>query len=385
MKSFLSREKAVKKEKVKYFCMGLVFCRSLFLLFLIISCSKPVYKIGFIGTLSGHGASLGVNGRNGALLYFGDLNERGGINGRKIEMLTYDCKSDYREAERGVEELYDKGVKLIIGHMTSGEAVNAVKKADELKIPIISASISSNEYSNIDDYLIRITSSNEMQGIKLAEHALSRKIKSASIVYDSRNNIFTRPIINSFSETFEEDGVILGVHKIGNDDFFELEKTVLNIISENPDAVLALNDAIVNAKISQYLRIHGSNSLIIMSTWSLMGALIENGGDSVEGSVHASLYRIDMEEPTYADFKNKYNEKYNEFPNFSGLFGYESAMFVSEILKKSGSRRDIMKTIKGIDVFKGIQQDIYLGYYKDGIRDITLYEIKNGAFVRVYE
>ena len=78
--------------KVQPFCLGKGLILLLILVFSLTlsACSDAPVKIGFSGTLKGKYSDLGVQGRNGALLAVEEINDAGGLDGRKLELLVRD-------------------------------------------------------------------------------------------------------------------------------------------------------------------------------------------------------------------------------------------------------------------------------------------------------
>ena len=60
---------------------------------------QPI-KIGYTGSLSAFNSDLGISGRNGATLAVRDINEAGGILGKKLMLVS---KDDFGDSDRAVE------------------------------------------------------------------------------------------------------------------------------------------------------------------------------------------------------------------------------------------------------------------------------------------
>src|SRR5881396_4365887 len=85
------------------------------------SAQKPI-KVGFPIILSGPGALFGEPASKGAQMFVDEINAKGGVLGRKIELLTRDSKADANEAVRVSRELILKeNVDFLVGTLTSAE------------------------------------------------------------------------------------------------------------------------------------------------------------------------------------------------------------------------------------------------------------------------
>ena len=95
---------------------------------------KPI-KVGFPMILSGPGALFGEPALKGAQMYVDELNAKGGVLGRKIELLPRDTKGNADEAVRVSRELILKeNVDFLVGTLTSAEgpAVSVVAKENKI-------------------------------------------------------------------------------------------------------------------------------------------------------------------------------------------------------------------------------------------------------------
>src|SRR5678815_6034788 len=82
---------------------------------------KPI-KVGFPMILSGPGALFGDPASKGAQMYVDELNAKGGVLGRKIELIVRDSKADANEAVRVAREMILKdNVDFLVGTLTSAE------------------------------------------------------------------------------------------------------------------------------------------------------------------------------------------------------------------------------------------------------------------------
>src|SRR5690242_5356041 len=90
-----------------------------------IAASEPI-RIGFLPALTGPSSSTGVAMNRGTNLAVDVINAAGGVNGRKIELITRDTQSDPTKAVNGVAELTGRQkVNLVWGPLNSGEALAA--------------------------------------------------------------------------------------------------------------------------------------------------------------------------------------------------------------------------------------------------------------------
>jgi branched-chain amino acid transport system substrate-binding protein len=95
-------------------------------------------KIGFITSLTGTNARFGEAHQRGYQLAVEEINAKGGVLGKKIELVIEDDASKPEQAQLAVEKLInDKGMNLLIGAYSSASTLQAAAKAEENKVPMI--------------------------------------------------------------------------------------------------------------------------------------------------------------------------------------------------------------------------------------------------------
>ena len=99
--------------------------------------TKEPIKVGVNVELSGGVASYGTNCRNGVVLAFDEINKAGGVDGRTIDYVIMDCKSDSAEATNVAARLVGQKVVALIGPLVTGSVLGAEPIASKNKIPLI--------------------------------------------------------------------------------------------------------------------------------------------------------------------------------------------------------------------------------------------------------
>ena len=99
--------------------------------------SEPI-KVGYLPALTGPSSSTGVGINRGVQLGIEAINAAGGVNGRKIELVSRDTQSDPTKAVNAVAELTQRQkVAMIFGPVNSGEALAATPLIARDKVPML--------------------------------------------------------------------------------------------------------------------------------------------------------------------------------------------------------------------------------------------------------
>ena len=104
------------------------------------SAASSTLKVGLMGPYTGQVAQYGLAIRNGAELYTKQFNEKGGANGKTIELMIEDEKGDSTEAKNVYEKMLDAGCVAILGDVTSTPSVAVAQISANDNMPLVSAS-----------------------------------------------------------------------------------------------------------------------------------------------------------------------------------------------------------------------------------------------------
>src|SRR5690606_8220284 len=133
-------------------------------------------KIGINYELSGKVATYGQSSVEGIELAIEEINEAGGINGKKIIPVKYDTKSEPAEATTLATRLITQDkVVMILGPATSGSFKAQIPVAEKNRIPVISGSATDDsvtvDASGVKEYAFRICFTDSYQGTAMASYA----------------------------------------------------------------------------------------------------------------------------------------------------------------------------------------------------------------------
>ena len=377
-------EKRPKDPSAKCPFYGLaVFILSI-LISAAIGCEKkenPI-KVGFVGCLTGRLSDLGTAGRNGVILAVEEINSRGGINGRPVELITKDDKQNPEEALRVDRELIDEGAVAIIGHMTSAMSMAVLPFINKEEILMISPTTSTNKLTGIDDYFIRMMPPNKSETDHLARHGFKvMGLKKMAAIYDLSNRAYGEGFLNNFRDGFQDlGGKIIHVETFTSGKDMDFVKSADSMLKSDPDGVLIVTGCLDAAMICQRIRKAGSKVPILSCGWAMTADLIHDGGPTVEGVIFSQLFNRESRQKTYLEFRKRFEERFGEAPNFAAAHGYEAALALFKALSKNADPKELKATILQQDTFEGVQEDFKVDKYGDPQRKRFLVTVKNGQF-----
>lgn len=344
--------------------------------------NRPI-KIGYSSGTTGILSEVGVDGRNSFLLKIKEVNEAGGINGRRVEAVVMDDQNDPEMVSKVHESFDAQGVDFIVGHIISAldEVVLKEAKADKL---ILSASMSSPNMDGIDDNFIRLTASYTEQVVHLSESLVEEGVESLTVVYDLRNKAYAEGFYKKMLEVYP--GEIEMAYSIGSEESLS-EDEITNLIAEKPtEGILLITPAVETARFAQLLQTKDVDIAKYSVSWSMTNDLFVEGGKAVEGMRFIYIVYSDAYSQAYDSFRNNYIDTYGTEPSTICFNTYEMISVLVEVLETEGST-DVGKIKAGIvgHEFDGLTGNLIIDPYGDRKQIFTMYEAKDEAFIQIEE
>ena len=207
------------------------------------SSSGDVIKIGANLEISGAVATYGASIGDGAKLAIEEINANGGINGRQLELVVVDNKSENAEATSAAIRLAEQEkVVAMLAPATSGNTVATVPIAEKYKVPVVTGSgtapnVTVNEDGSVNEYAFRTCFIDPFQGTVAANFATNELgAKNVAIFADNASD-YAKGLAASFKETIEANGgtVVSEEAYVAKD--VDFKATLTNIKSKNPDFI----------------------------------------------------------------------------------------------------------------------------------------------------
>ncbi len=345
------------------------------------SCSQQsTLVIGFAGGLSASSYDLGVSGMYGAMMAVEDINEKGGVLGRKLEIIFKNDANTPEGALKVDQEFVDEGIKIIIGHMTSGVADASVRYANENGVLLVSPTIAAAHLNQLDDALIRLIPDNLTQADsiwKVFEYKQSKKI---AIVLSSTNYVFAQQITDRIREASSRDIIIDTLLHQGGEE--GISATSRELINQGYDGVALLLPAEQVSKYAQYFRKFDYHPTVALPAWSMTSELYRLGGVSVEGFYAVNYVDFGADSPDETLFIEQYALRYGHEATFASILSYDAVQLVVQAMNGSGStepekvKREILRGRR----YSGLGGVFEIDAFGDTTRAIGIFVVRDGRF-----
>lgn len=102
--------------------------------------SGDTIKVGVLGPLTGDVSVYGQAVVNGATLYLKQVNEKGGINGKQLEIIAMDEQGDATQAVTCFTKMCDQGITALVGDVTTTPTLAIAAESADYNMPMVTAS-----------------------------------------------------------------------------------------------------------------------------------------------------------------------------------------------------------------------------------------------------
>jgi len=302
-------------------------------------CAQDIV-IGEFASLTGSEATFGINSSNGVELAKQEINNAGGVLGRKIKTVIEDDQSKPGQPSSAVKKLIasDKAI-AIVGEIASSRSLEAAPICQEAKIPMVSPGSTNPRVTEVGDYIFRVCFIDPFQGTVMAKFALDNlKAKKVAILTDVRND-YSVGLTKYFKEYFTSHGGQVAVERSfsggGTDKDFRAQLT--SIKAAQPDAIFVPGYYTEAGLIAKQARSLGIKVPLMGGDGWDSPKLAEIGGSAMDGCFFSTHFSPQDTNPKVQDFVKKYREKFNAMPDGMAPLGYDAMMILADCIKTAGT------------------------------------------------
>ena len=338
--------------------------------------------IGEYGSLTGAQATFGQSTHNAIMMAMDEINAAGGVNGRKIKVLTEDDQSKSEEASTAVTKLISQNsVLAVLGEVASSNSIAGADVCQANKVPMITPSSTNPQVTKKGDYIFRVCFTDDYQGENIARYAATQlHIKRAAILTDVKND-YSTGLTSTIERVFTSlGGQIVGKSSYSNGDN-DFHSQLASIRATNPEAIFVPGYYTDVGQIAIQARELGMKQPLLGGDGWESPKLIEIGGRALDGSMYTNHYFYADETPVVRNFVQRYKDRYGAIPDGMAALGYDAARVLADALKRAkkldgASIRDAIAATRNFD---GVTGTITIGPDRNAVgKKIIIEEVKNG-------
>ena len=381
----------MKKKKLK---LGYLFIVLMLIAGLVTGCSdsgSKDIKVGLVYELTGSTASFGTAATNGAKLAFKEINAKGGVIGKQIQIVVADNKGEPSESANAMTKVITQDkVAVVTGFTTSSNAIAGSNVSEANKIPFVTAAATNPKVTvdektgKVKENTFRVCFIDPFQGTVAANFAINTlKTKKVAIMVDNSSD-YSKGLAKFFKDAFVKGGGIVAEEEayLQKDQDF---KTILTSIkAQNPDMIYLPGYYEEAGKIIKQARELGITVPVVGGDgWDSPKLPEIAGGDALNNTFFTNHYSVEDTSPLSKAFVDAYKKEYGQVPDAMAVLGYDAAYVIVDAIKRANSAepakiRDALAATKG---YKGAAGELTLNEFHDAVKGAVIIEFKGGKQV----
>jgi branched-chain amino acid transport system substrate-binding protein len=307
-----------------------------------IAAAQDPIRIGEVNSYTGPLASFTVPYRNGWELAVEQINAKGGVLGRKLEVISRDDGAKPADAVKFAEELVRREkVDLIAGTFLSHIGLAVADFAARNKVLFVAAEPLSDAivWAKGNDYTFRLRPSTYMQAAMLAEEAAKLPAKRWATV--APNYEYGQSAVKAFQDVLK--GLRQDVEFVGAQwpALFKLDAgaTVQALAQAKPDAIFNVTFSTDLAKLVREGQLRGlfKDRQVVSLLTGEPEYLDPLKGEAPEGWIVTGYPWQGIEDAEHKAFLDAYSKRFNDYPRAGSIVGYNTILTIAAMLEKAGS------------------------------------------------
>lgn len=352
--------------------------------------AEPI-KIGSFLTVTGPASFLGDPELKTLQMYVEDINAKGGVKDRKLELVHYDTGGKAQDAVSFVKRLIQNDkVDLIVGGTTSGDTLAVIPEVEKAGIPLISLAGGVEIVEPVKKWVFKTAHTDRMAAAKIFEDLRKRSLTKVALI--TGDGGFDKSGREQVLKLAPQYGIaIVADESYGNKDT-DMTTQLTKIRGSDAQAIINFGFGQAPAIVTKNLKQLGITLPLYQSHGVASKTFIDLAGDAAEGVrlpaaalvVAEQLLDTDPQKPVLLAYKKQYEAKHGPVSTFGG-HAYDGLFIAVGALQRVGSAdkvkvRDEIEKTKGFigtaGVFNMSPED-HMGLTLDAFKMV---EIRNGGW-----
>jgi branched-chain amino acid transport system substrate-binding protein len=345
--------------------------------------SGPIV-IGHFASMSGPQATFGISTDQAIRLAIKEKNEKGGVKGRKIELVTIDDAGKQTEAATAVTRLInDHHAVAVLGEVASSLSLAGGPIAQKSHVPMISPSSTNPDVTDVGDFIFRVCFLDDFQGWVDAKFAHDNlKAGKAAILYDQAQ-AYSSGLADYFDKSFKEMGGTIVTKQAYTGGNLEISSQLQTVKSAGADVVFLPGYYSDAGTIIRKAREAGITVPFIGGDGWDSEELPKIAGDAVNGNYYSNHYAPNDDRAEVKNFVEKYTKEYGKTPDALAALGYDAALVLFDSMERSKSLdgKDLRDAIAATKDFTGVTGTFSIDENRNAKKSAVIVEYKDGQKV----
>jgi branched-chain amino acid transport system substrate-binding protein len=319
--------------------------------------AQETLRIGYIAPLTGPGSLFGLTAKEGFTLALEDINAKGGIHGKKLDIIIYDDQSKPTAAATLAQRLMlqDK-VPLIVMATGSVDVLAAMEVTERSKMPFFICASASPVITEKGFKWIWRRSFNDKVCAELIGKLVVSKPNWKRITILSENSDWGRPPSEMLAKMIKEskDKQLLAIEFFNRGDT-DFSGQLVKIKATNPDVMVSWGYHTEGALIARQKQQLGIKAQTIGNSTMIFPEYIKLAGGAAEGVMFIVTENSYINpDPKIQAFVKRFEERFHHVPGLVTIDNYDGATTVAEVLRATGPVPEKIQNALYTMTFQGI-------------------------------
>lgn len=320
--------------------------------------------IGFIGPLTGNPSVWGVGSRNMVALAAEDINAKGGIDGKQVEVIYEDGKCAAPSAVSAFQHLHAEGVKFILGGHCSPETVGIAPLTKDGDAFLLAGLTAADGAVSTSDYAYR-TSPDTIEMTRVMAPFVQARFKKIATLTEQT------PFAKSFTTDLESAAKKLGVEVVAHEEFpanaVDLSSVVLRLKNSGADAIMISPQSPITGTAAMIsIKGLGITLPVFGNTLFVSQEVFDKSGKPANmlGAFSIGPY-ANPQAAGAAELISKYKSRFNADVPYNLYYvgaSYDATMMLSAAITKCGAAAATTQCVA--DYFKTAEYNGAVGHYQ---------------------
>ena len=340
---------------------------------------KPV-SIAAIFSLTGLAANANRSSVLGTRLAVDEINQRGGVLGRNLNLIFLDNMSTPIGSSLAANQAAAADVVGIIGAQWSSHSLAIAEVAQQNRIPMVSNFSTYPELTAVGEYIFRVCYNDNLQGKVMAEFARRDLDAATAIVFVDLASDYSLALSKIFRTHFESLGgaVVREIeYKAKNENYNPMIEQAMSIEAD----VVFLSGHEESGAIAHKLQTAGSRAVFLGGDGWGDTSFMTLGGKYLKRGYFCTHWSEASESRATRNFIAKYRHR-RDF-GIGAALAYDAVMVLARAVEKAKSTQGalVAQALSRLDPYEGVTGSIKFDAQGDPVKSAVIMEIRNGKAV----
>ena len=315
-------------KTIQKFALSALLCAS------ALAQAQNVKIVGLV-ELTGTGTTSGTNFDNGIKLAVKEINEAGGILGRKIDYVSWDTQSNPGVAKGLADKAVDENAYVVMGPVFSGSILVSMASTRRAEIPNFTGGEAAAITQQGNPYVFRTSFTQASAMPKMAAYIQDKlKAKVVDVVYT--NNDFGKGGRDLIARALEARGIKMGADISTEPGQVDFSSAVIKAKQSSGDALFVYTNEEEAARMLREIRKQGYKKPVLGETVLTSQKVIELAGEAANGAIAHVGLTADAPQPGVKKFDAAFQKEFKTRSDHNGLKGYIGMYTIKAVTEKLG-------------------------------------------------